>query len=107
MSYTNHPYRQGLVPYTEKETSFLVRIWRSIFGVLVYTGKHTCGHCKYWRKPKGEFDYLGDLHWYYEPPRADWSGDCKLIYSHDGKETTKDDTCDRFSPRRKYMHRIR
>lgn len=93
------PYRSvDFFPSTPKQPSFSTRWWRRWIGQLVYGGEKTCGHCKYW-KPRKYWQYGDVLRSIDERGK----GDCKLLY---GKEDTKkDDTCERFKPRRRYMHR--
>jgi hypothetical protein len=62
--------------------------WARIFGRRVYDGPKTCGHCKYWKEPQFA-----------------QQGDCKLLYGN--YNSRADDSCSRFAPRRRYMHRVR
>lgn len=93
----------------------LVLWWRRQFGVLCYAGPNTCGHCKYWKAPRprpvklrcgvryhdGHYCHK-DWHWAIKSPSK---GDCRLLY---GKQDTESgDTCARFWPRRRYMHRAK
>jgi hypothetical protein len=92
------PYRENLPVLDYARPNFLVRWWYRWIGKLVYTGKPTCGHCKYWKPPS---TWTWDVMYWGESPGE--YGDCKLLYGT--KDTGKDDTCDRFAPRRRYKHR--
>jgi hypothetical protein len=85
-------------------TPWTVRLWRRLFGRLVYDGPETCGHCKYWKPPllkprKTYHSRTGKEQMLY------YNGDCKLLFGED--DTIERDTCTRFAPRRRYKHRVR
>ena len=103
----------------ERKPNLIVRVWlwlTGLFGVLVYGGPKTCGHCVYWSRPLPRLvryscnDRFHDgyrcnrmYHWKIIPRRK--VGTCKLTY---GKWNRKpDETCGRFKPRRRYKHRVR
>lgn len=81
----------------------LTRLWRRVFGQLVYDGPETCGHCKFWKRPNPEFK-KGKFIGYGKYEQIPFRGDCKLLY---GKEDTLSTDCDRFTPRRRYHRRLR
>ena len=100
-----NPYRGSLEIYNEKYShGFWVRLWHRYVGKLVYGGKETCGHCKYWHWPKNKkaaSEYWSDRTGKWEKAK----GDCKLLYGDN--DTLPNESCDRFHPRRKYMHRVK
>ena len=96
--------------------SWVVRAWRKVFGILVYTGPETCGHCKFWIPPATLRDYrfedvgepTKENGFIYQERRKVWydcEGDCKLLFGEEDK--TQHETCDRFQPKRRYKHRVR
>jgi hypothetical protein len=68
--------------------SWPVRLWHRLFGRLIYDGPETCGHCRYWTERTFHKQ-----------------GDCKLL--HGDYDTTKNESCHRFTPRRRYKRRVR
>lgn len=98
------PYRTAVVPYEEKGPGLLTRLWNQWIGRLVYGGPETCGHCKFWKPPKKLRDWCWeDTATYRSKVWYDVKGDCKLLFGKEDK--TQHETCDRFRPRRRYMHR--
>lgn len=96
------PYREPGMVEPEPKVPWVVRAWRAVFGRKVYGGPETCGHCKFWKPPK----LLRN--WYYEDGKKIWydvKGDCKLLFGTEDK--TQYGECDRFRPKRRYMHRVR
>jgi hypothetical protein len=80
----------------------IARVLERLLGPLVYDGPHDCGHCKYWKAPRRLRDYRwqnGVQVWY------DCKGDCKLLFGK--KDTTKTGECHRFTPKRRYMRRVK
>lgn len=75
----------------QRRPSWIVRLWRRIFGQLIYDGPENCGHCKYWDDT---------VH------HANWKGICKILCSAQN-DTQDDDQCKRFVPKRKYKRRVR
>lgn len=110
------PYRGAISPYEPIPRPWWgARLWNRLFGVLVYDGPETCGHCTYWKPPgydkirtRCDKNYHGSRACYaqYHVEKVlRTKGDCKLLF---GKEdTTKDETCDRFTGARKFKRRIR
>ena len=82
---------------------WLKRFFARLFGPKVYDGPHNCAHCRYWKYPRGG---LQDYHWnggvrvWY-----DKNGDCVLLFGQ--KNKTKNDDCNRFTPRRRYFRRVK
>ena len=99
------PYRTAIVPHAAQRPSWVARGWYRWIGKLVYGGEESCGHCKFWKPPKKLRDWYWDTDengrrgkvWY------DVKGDCKLLFGEE--DTTQHHRCDRFRPRRRYMHR--
>jgi len=85
------------------------RLWRRLFGELVYTGEHTCGHCTFWTPGPPVAVICKDRsccsYRYHTKPGK---GDCKLI--HGERDKWAHESCDgddRFQPKRTYMHRVK
>ena len=91
------PYRTQLARYEKPHRpNFVIRLWYRFVGKLVYGGKETCGHCKYWTEPEEACEWIS----------GEWApnkGDCKLLYGE--KDTVHTEGCCRFTPARRYMHR--
>jgi hypothetical protein len=71
------------------------RLFARLFGPLIYDGEETCGHCKYWKRPENLKTSGGSKYY----------GDCKLLVGK--RDTVYTDTCHRFTPRRRYMRRVK
>jgi len=80
--------------------------WVRVFGRKVYTGPKTCGHCVQF-KPYFESSPGSLVGWTWSAARAQYyHWGCKLLV-HGWKRQHDDQGCDRFKPRRRYMHRVR
>ena len=90
-----HPYRYNSYE-NERRPNVFVRLWYSFVGKLVYGGEPTCGHCCYWTEPEEKEEY-------FRGEKILCKGDCKLLYGEE--DTLPTDTCRRFTPARRYMHR--
>jgi hypothetical protein len=111
--FPSDPYRSNTLALAPaSKPNFLVRAWRAIFGRLIYDGEETCGHCRYWKpvflkeKQRVFSDFFGTSYNSTVTVLAA-KGDCKLIYSEDGQEKKQNETCHRFTAKRKYKRRIR
>jgi hypothetical protein len=82
------------------DASWLTRLWRRLFGRLIYDGPETCGQCRYWKAPYGRSRVWNDIkhqfHYYY--------GDCRLLHGRD--DTIETDSCKQFEPNKRYMRRV-
>lgn len=104
------PYRSSSLMLPEPRPLFLVRWWRKLVGKLVYGGSETCGHCKYWKEG---WKRAREMYWssafntnmVRHTKIKTEKGDCRLMYGEE--DTALHDTCDRFRPRRRYMHRVK
>lgn len=85
-----------------EHVGLIKRFFTRFFGPLIYDGEKTCGHCKYWTDPR----HPRGLEWKDTKGRARYAlGDCKLLVGP--YDTTYKQSCHRFTPRRRYMRRVK